>query len=110
MCFDSPRTNGSICDSSNTGLAVSGLPRGKPFVSNFDASVRDLNSHTVETGTFEFTDESGGLCQHGLWPWKRVLHEQVLTVSLSKRYVTIQWYIGGIPIKGNSGTKHDKNL
>jgi hypothetical protein len=104
ICFDSPRSRESICDSSNTGLQASPLSHGEPFVSNLDSSVRDLKTNVVETGTFEFTAESGGLCQQGLWPWKRVLHEQVITATVAVRYVTVQWYIGGIPIGNNAGT------
>lgn len=104
MCFNSRRTSEGICDSSSTGLMASPLSVGKPFVSNLDISVRDLKTNVVETGTFEFTAESGGLCQQGLWPWKRVLHEQVITATVAIRYVTVQWYVGGIPIVSNSGT------
>jgi hypothetical protein len=104
ICFDSPRSGGGICDASNTGLLGSPLSVGKPFVSNLDSSVHDLKQNVVETGTFEFTAESGGLCQQGLWSWKRVLHEQVITASVAIRHVTVQWYIGGIPIVNNSDT------
>ena len=104
MCFDSPRSSNGICDSSNTGLGAFPLSVGKPFVSNLDSDVRDLKTNVVETGTFEFTAESGGLCRKGFWPWKRVLHEQVIIATVAKRYVTVQWYVGGIPIANNSGT------
>jgi len=104
MCFDSPRSSEGRCDPSATGLQASGLSPSKPFVSNLASDVRELKSTVVETGTFEFTLESGGLCQQGLWPWKRTLHEQVITASVATRFVSIQWYIAGIPIVNNSGT------
>jgi hypothetical protein len=103
MCFDSPRNSAGICDGSNTGLAASPLSRGRPFVSNFVVSLRDLHTQTAESGTFEFTEDSGGLCQQGIWPWQRVLHEQILTVSLDIRHVTVEWYVGGTLIQNTSG-------
>lgn len=106
MCFDSPRSAKGPCKGYRPDLdnASSGLSVSEPFVSNMDSSVTTLTSHIVETGSFEFTAESGGLCQQGLWPWKRVLHEQVITASVAIKNVTVQWYIGGIPIVNNSGT------
>ena len=103
-CFDSPRSSDGICDSSRNGLLGSPLSVGKPFVSNLDSSEHDLKTSVAETGTFEFTPENGGLCQEGLWPWKRVLHEQVITATVAIKNVTVQWYIGGMPIASNSGT------
>jgi hypothetical protein len=103
LCFDSPCSSAGRCDPSNTGLQNSPLSPSKPFVSNLDYDVRELRSNVVETGTFEFTAESGGICQQGLWPWKKTLHEEVITVSVAARFVDIQWYIEGIPIVNNSG-------
>ena len=63
-----------------------------------------LKSTAVETGTFDFTGENERLCQKGSWPWTRTLHEQVIVASVATRFATIQWYLGGIAVAGNSGT------
>lgn len=104
MCFDSSLgSDEGRCDSSRTGLEASGLSASDPFASNVDYDVLPLKSTVSETGTFDFTGENERLCQKGLWPWKRTLHEQVIIASVATRFVHIQWYIGGIPISSNSG-------
>ena len=104
MCFDSSRSGGGRCDSSNTGIQASGLSASDPLATNFDSSITDLESSVVEHGIFEFTEETGGLCQRGLWPWKRTLHNQRITVSVVTRFATIRWYVNGTLLLGVNGT------
>lgn len=103
-CFDSPRSSEGRCDPSRTGLQASGLSPSAPFVSNVADDIEELSSRVVETGSYEFTPDDHILCQEGVWPWKRTLHEQVITASVTTRFVAIQWYIGGIPVVSNAGT------
>lgn len=103
MCFDSPRSSRGVCDPSTTGLQMSGLSPSAPFVSNIASDVNELQTATVETGSFEFTPESGGLCQEGTWKWTRVTHEQVITLSVATRFVTVRWHVGGALIGANAG-------
>ncbi|WP_130424014.1 hypothetical protein [Edaphobacter modestus] len=58
----------------------------------------------METGSFEFAGQNERLCQKGRWPWKRTLHEEEIIASVSTRFGTIQWYIGGIPVTGTTGS------
>ncbi len=104
MCFDSSRgSDEGRCDPSRTGLQASGLSASDPFASDIDYDVLSLRSTVSETGTFDFSGENERLCQKGLWPWRRTLHEQVIIASVATRFVQIQWYIGGTQISGNSG-------
>jgi len=105
MCFDSSLgADEGRCDSSRTGLQASGLSVSDPYVSDIDWDVIALKSTIAETGTFDFTGENERFCQKGLWPWTRTLHEQVIVASVVTRFATIQWYLGGVALAGNSGT------
>jgi hypothetical protein len=105
MCFDSSLgPDEGRCDSSRTGLQASGLSASDPYASDLDWDVFALNSSAAERGTFDFTGENERLCQKGLWPWTRTLHEQAIIASVVTRFATIQWYLGGIAVTGNSGT------
>ena len=104
MCFDSSRgADEGRCDSSRTGLLASGLSASDPYASSIDYDVLVLRSDVAEAGSFEFTGENERLCQKGLWPYERVLHEQVITASVATRFVTVQWYIGGMPTLSSAG-------
>lgn len=92
------------CDESNTGLAAQGLSVSDPFASSIHSEVLPLKSTVVETGEFDFSGEHERLCQKGRWPWTRRLHHQVIIASVATRFVTIQWYVGGVPVSGTSGT------
>lgn len=104
MCFDSPRSSEGVCDANRTGMLGSGLSGSKLGFSDFEIKTKDLSSSVAETGTFDFTAESGGLCRRGLWPWKRVLREQEIAVSVTLNGVSAQWFVGGMPVTGPAGT------
>lgn len=103
MCFDDKMSSDGRCDSSNIGLQASGLSKSAPLATNFNIDRVDLDSPVVETGAFEFTKENGGICQQGLWDWKRRLHKQKITLSVNTRFATIRWYVAGILLTNPSG-------
>ena len=78
---------------------------GQPFAPQINNDVLELKSTVAEQGTFEFTGEHATLCQKGSWSWLRTLHDEVSIASVVRatRFISIQWYIGGIPILNNSG-------
>jgi hypothetical protein len=105
MCFNSSRgADEGRCDPSNTGLMASGLSASAPYASAIDWDVTDLESTTAETGEFDFSGEHASLCRQGVWPWRQTLHRQMVEASVATRFASVQWFVGGMPLTGASGT------
>lgn len=103
MCFDSPRSGGGRCDSSNTGLQASGLSASAPYVSTLKVDVTEKGSHVVESGITSFTEEMSRLCRQGDWRWEKIAREYVATLSVETRFVTIEWLVQGKALSGGAG-------
>lgn len=103
VCREDKLSDEGRCDSSNIGMQTGGLSRSAPLVRNFDIDTVGLESTVAERGTFEFTEDNGGLCQQGGWDWRRTLHKQKTTISVDTRFATVQWFIAGIPLAAPGG-------
>ncbi|WP_233888785.1 hypothetical protein [Paraburkholderia flagellata] len=105
MCFDSSLgSNEGRCDGSPTGMEASVLSLSAPYASPIHETVTEMRPEVVESGTFDFTGNNKRLCQEGLWPWQRTLHEQSVTATVITRFGNVQWYVSGIALSSNSGT------
>lgn len=103
MCLEDKMADEGRCDSSNIGMQTGGLSKSAPLAVNLKIETVNLESAVAETGTFEFTQENGGLCQQGLWDWKRTLHKQKITLSIDTRFATVQWYVAGVLLANTTG-------
>jgi len=104
MCFDSPRDRDGVCDPSREGMLASGLSKSRSGVASVEVDTEETASQVVETGSFDFSGANGGMCRHGVWPWKMVRHQQEASVSAVLNGVTVQWAVGGVPLTAPSGT------
>ena len=102
-CLEDKMSDSGRCDSSNIGMQTGGLSKSSPLAVNLDIETENTESDVVEVGSFEFTKENGGICQQGVWDWKKTLHKQKITLSIDTRFATIQWLVGGMVLDKNAG-------